>query len=68
MSLATESTFLATVNDCFLELFVKALTRKQADLVLNNTQGLVQVETMKGTSLLQQCFKEKLAKIRPRSC
>lgn len=53
MNLATESVFLATVNDCFLELFVKALTKNQTDLVLKNIQDLVQVETMKGTSSLQ---------------
>lgn len=41
--------FLATVNDCLLELFVEALTRKQTDLVLKNIQDVVQVETMKGT-------------------
>lgn len=54
MDLVTDSTFLATTNDCFSELFVKALTRKkQTDLVLNNIQDLVQAETTKDTSLLQ---------------
>lgn len=47
MNLPTESVFLATVNDCLLELFMKALTRKQTDLVLKNIEDLVQVETMK---------------------